>query len=174
MTLSAGGPLGSGEISQAPRQVGPAGIGGWLILVIIGLIFNPIRLLLFVVQTYPPIFTTGAWEALTTPGGEHYDALWAPLLIFEVAGNALFIIAAITLLVLLLRRSRWFPRLYVAVAFANLAFILLDAWLGSLVIVDEPMFDPATLKELFRSLVGVCIWVPYMRLSQRVKNTFVL
>ncbi len=173
MTLSAG-PSGSSEINEPRRQVGPAGIGGWLILVIIGLIFNPIRLLLFVVQTYPPVFTTGAWEALTTPGSEHYDALWAPLLIFEMAGNALFIIAAITLLVLLLRRSRWFPRAYIVVAFANLVFILFDAWFGSLVILDEPMFDPATLRELFRSLVAVFIWVPYMRLSQRVKNTFVL
>jgi hypothetical protein len=35
------------------------------------------------------------------------------------------------------------------------------------------MFDPETAKEFFRSLISMAIWVPYMLVSQRVKNTFI-
>lgn len=153
---------------------GPTGLGGWLILVAIGLIINPIRVLVVVASTFPPLFQTGAWEALTTPGSENYHALWGPLLIFEMVFNTLVMLASIALAVLFFRRSRRFPGFFIVFVIANLAFVLLDAWLGSLVIVDEPMFDPGTVRELSRVLFGVLVWVPYMRLSKRVKNTFVL
>jgi hypothetical protein len=51
--------------------------------------------------------------------------------------------------------------------------LILDAWLGSFVITDEPMFDPDTTKALFTTLMGVVIFVPYMMFSKRVRNTFV-
>src|SRR5262245_45842957 len=157
---------------QAPSSH-PAGLGGWLILVAIGLIVSPIRILAFIVQTSVPPFRDGAWAILTTPGSEAYHALWAPLLIFELLGNVGFIVAQVSLLVLFFKRSRNFPRIYVWVVLINLPFILLDAWLGSFVITDEPMIDPTTAVELTRSVIGIAIWVPYMRLSKRVRNTFV-
>lgn len=155
------------------KQDGPTGLGGWLILVVLGLILNPIRIAVFVLQTYPPIFSTGAWEAVTTPGSETYHVLWGPLLIFELLGNTALILACAGLLMLFFRRSRRFPRFYIVFAIINLIFVTLDAWLGSLVIVDEPMFDPETAKEFSRSLVTVLVWVPYMLRSKRVRNTFV-
>ena len=164
----------TGSTIRQAGEEGPVGLGGWLVLVALGLILNPIRLLVFLVQTYPPIFQTGAWEALTTPGSESYHQLWAPLLIFEVAGNIAVIVASLALLVLFFRRSRHFPKLFVAFALINLVFVILDAWLGSLVITDEPMFDPVTARELGRSLIAVLVWVPYMFRSRRVRNTFVL
>ena len=51
------------------------GIGDWLILVAIGIIVTPIRLIMFMMATYPEIFTTGIWEALTTQGSEAYSPL---------------------------------------------------------------------------------------------------
>jgi hypothetical protein len=50
----------------------------------------------------------------------------------------------------------------------NIAFIVVDAWLGSFVITDEPVFDPDTARELGRALVSAVIWVPYIRVSKRV------
>ena len=142
-------------------------------LVGIGLVIAPLRILAIVVQTYQPIFTDGNWAVLTTPGSEAYHPLMAPLLIFEIVGNIAFALAGIWLLVLFCLRSRAFPRLYIWVAMLNLPFILVDAWLGSIVITQEPMIDPGTAKELARSIVTIAIWVPYMRVSRRVKNTFV-
>ena len=151
----------------------PTGLGGWLVLVAIGLLLSLLRLFAFDVQTFVPIFRDGTWAIHTTPGSDAYHPLWAPLLVFELIGNAGFIVAQLGLLVLFFKRSRNFPRLYVWVALLNLPFILVDAWLGSFVLTDEPMIDPNTAKELARSIGTIAIWVPYMRVSRRVRNTFV-
>lgn len=158
---------------ETRETVGPSGLSGWLVLVGLGLIFMPIRIALLLLQTYPPIFQTGAWEALTTPGSESYHPLWGPLLTFEMVGNSLFIVAGLVMLWLFFQRSSRFPKLFIAVMVVNLLFILVDAWLGSIVLTDEPMFDSATAREFSRSLIVAAIWVPYMSVSKRVQNTFV-
>ena len=161
-------PLGTETV-----QNGPSGLGGWLIFPAIGLVIMPFSVGAILLQIHVPIFTDGAWEILTTPGSDQYHPLWAGLIIFEVLGNLGFIIADIALAILFFSKSRLFPKTYIAFLLINLCFILLDAWLGSFVITDAPMFDPDTTKELVRSLAGVVIWVPYMLVSKRVRNTFV-
>jgi hypothetical protein len=151
----------------------PSGLAGWLILVCLGLLLSPLRMIVLLVQVYAPIFQDGSWEAVTTPGADAYHALWAPILITELVGNTAFVAAGFVLLVLFFNKSRRFPRLFIAYQVANLLFILGDAWLGSLVLTREPMFDPDTLREFIRSLIGGLIWIPYMLVSRRVKNTFV-
>lgn len=154
------------------QQSEPSGIGGWLILVGIGIVFSPIRLTAAIFQIYLPIFQNGAWEVLTTPGTEQYNVLWAPLLIFEIVTNIAFVFVYIFLAILFFRRSRFFPRAFIIVSIANLCFILFDAWFGSLVMPDEAILDADTAKEVVRSLISATIWIPYMIFSKRVKNTF--
>ena len=151
---------------------GPVGLGGWLILVGLGLVFTPLRLLSFIGQTFVPIFTEGSWELLTTPGSEVYHPLWGPLIVFELAVNGGFLLAGIGLLILFFMRSPVFPKAYIWVALLNLPLVLLDAWLTTRVLPDQPMFDADTARELGRSFVAVAIWVPYMLVSRRVRNTF--
>jgi len=55
-------------------------IGGWLIIVAIGLCLSPILQLLFIVRELLPIFTNGSWRVLTTPGSPAYHPLWGPLI----------------------------------------------------------------------------------------------
>lgn len=154
------------------RAAGPTGIGGWLVLVAIGLVISPFRLLVFAGQTYLPIFRDGTWSLLTTPGSESYDPMWAPVLILEVLGNLGFILAGVWLVVLFFKLSPWFPKAYIWVAVINPVFIILDAWLASHVVAG-PMFDPETGAELGKAILAALIWVPYMLVSKRVRNTFV-
>jgi hypothetical protein len=154
-------------------QEGPSGLGGWLIFPALGLVKTPFHLGLTFLQIYVPIFTDGTWEILTTPGSDQYHAMLAPLLIFESLAHLGFIIAAIALIILFFRKSRLFPKIYIVVVLINPCVIVLDAWLSSFVITDEPMLDPDTTTELAISLVNVAIWVPYMMVSKRVRNTFV-
>ena len=168
---SAYGPPESVDTEGQHRK--PSGLSGWLILVAIGLIFSPLRLGAFVFQTFVPLFQDGTWETLTTPGSEQYHVLWAPLLIFEILGNLAFIVAYAILAFLFFRKSRFFPKTYIAIALLNLCFIVLDTWFASFVLPDEQMLNPDTTKEIVRSLVSVAIWVPYMMVSKRVRNTFV-
>ncbi|HEB58023.1 MAG TPA: DUF2569 domain-containing protein [Gammaproteobacteria bacterium] len=148
------------------------GIGGWLILVAIGVVFTPIRIAKFLLETYPPIFREGAWDALTTPGNDAYHPLLATIIGAEMVLNLLLLAASGILLALFFSRKAAFPKWYIGIAVFSLVFIALDAMAIKLVLPDEPMFDPETASELIRSLVTVVIWVPYMLVSKRVKATF--
>lgn len=161
------------ETPQVSPEDGPSGLSGWLILVAIGLIGTPIRLAFFTLKTYPPIFRDGTWATLTTPGPAPYHPMWGPLLIVEIVINLTFIIMSLYLLYLFFRKSWRFPRLYITFLVANLCFLLADALAIKLVLPEQPIMDPDTAREFFRSVVAVSIWVPYLLVSKRVKNTFV-
>lgn len=149
------------------------GLGGWLILVGIGVVLTPIRLLLSTFTLYKPILEDGTWEALTTAGADAYHPLWAPLLIGEMTYNVLMIAASIYLIYLFFSKHYLFPKVYIALVLISLFFIPLDAWLVAMIFPDEPIFDPHTTKEFLRTLIVGVIWIPYMLISKRVKATFV-
>lgn len=149
------------------------GLGGWLILVGFGVVFGPIRLVYEFGPLYYGIFTDGSFEYLTTPGTDLYHPLWGPLLIFELVFNTLVLLVSIFMIFLFFSKHYLFPWFYVAVTLVMVVFIPFDAWLGSFVLTDEPMFDPATAGEFGRAIGAIVIWVPYMFLSKRVKATFV-
>jgi len=149
------------------------GLGGWLILIGIGVVFSPIRLLVDFVPLYTEIFTQGHYEQLTTPGSEMYDALWAPFLIGEIIFNTAMVLASVYLVYLYFSKHYLFPKVYIGLILVTLVFIPLDAWVGSLLITDEPMFTPDIIRELTRSVFSAAIWIPYMLSSKRVLQTFV-
>lgn len=160
-------------VPAVPPSAGPAGLSGWLVLVGLGLFVTPIRLAIFLLQTFPPIFRDGTWGTLTTPGSAPYHPLWAPLLLAEMIINFCFIVMSIYLLFLFFRKSARFPKLYVVFLLSNLAFLLADAFAVTIVLPNQPVMDPNTAREFGRSIVSASIWVPYLFLSKRVKNTFV-
>lgn len=149
------------------------GLSGWLILVGIGVVFNPIRLLVMLIPTYKPIFENGTWEALTTEGAETFVPYFSSLLMGEIIFNAIMVAASIYLIYLFFSKHYLFPKVYIGIVAASLIFIPLDAWLVTQVFIGEEMFDPETTSEFIRSLVTGCVWIPYMLVSKRVKATFV-
>jgi hypothetical protein len=149
------------------------GIGGWLILVALGVVFSPIRLLAMFIPIYKPIFEDGTWEALTTVGSEAYLPSLSFLLIGEIAFNSAMVLASLYLIYLFFSKHYFFPKLYIALIAVSLIFIPLDAWFVSEIFPNEPMFDQETTKEFMRTLIAAVIWVPYMLVSKRVKATFV-
>ncbi|MCX7546006.1 DUF2569 domain-containing protein [Marinicella gelatinilytica] len=149
------------------------GLNGWLILVGIGVVLSPFRLLFSLVPIYKPIFEDGTWEILTTAGSEAYDSLWAPLLIGEIVFNSVLVAASIYLIYLFFSKHYLFPKLFIGIVTLSIVFIPLDAWVVTKVMPSEPMFDPETTKEFMRSLVTGLIWIPYMLISKIVKATFV-
>jgi len=149
------------------------GLGGWLILVGLGVILAPIRLLITYVPLYQPVFEDGTWEAITSVDSVSYNPMLSSLLMGEMAYNVIMVLASIYLIYLFFTKNYLFPKLYIAIFAVSLVFILFDAWLVTMALPDVPMFDSETKKEFFRVLVGGMIWVPYMLLSKRVKLTFV-
>jgi hypothetical protein len=157
------------ETSEDP---GPTGLSGWLILVCLGLIISPILLGKYLLGTFPPIFRDGVWQVLTTPGPPPYHPFWGPLLLSEIVINLAFIVCSIVLLFMFFMQSQKFPRLYITYLIANVAFVLADALAVGIVLPEEPIFDPETTRQFGKSFVNAAIWIPYVLLSKRVRNTF--
>ncbi|GHA63957.1 membrane protein [Formosimonas limnophila] len=149
---------------------GPKGLGGWLIVVAIGLIVSCIRTPLESWQIFGSILSDGSWEVLTTPGTDYYYPLWGPFLIFEMLGNALTVVLGLVALYLFFIKSRRFPKWYIWYLSINVTFLLLDTTLGNLIPAVRDAADSGTMKELLRSMISAAIWIPYMKVSKRVRN----
>ncbi len=149
-------------------------IGGWLILVAIGLILTPIRLLVVVAKDLLPVFSGDTWSRLTTPGTEAYHPLWAPLLLFEIIGNGLFFLFPIIAAIFFFQKRTFAPKLIIVLLLSNLVFVAIDYFAADLIPFVASQDDTGSLMELVRVFIASSIWVPYFLVSKRVKATFVV
>ena len=161
------------ETSEVSKTKEPLKVGGWLIIVAIGVVLSPLRLIHLLGTTYPPIFTDGTWEAITTKTSEAYSPIWGPFLLGEIFINVILVLIGIYLAYLFFTKKAALPKWYFGVALFSAVFILIDAYIVTLVLPDMEVFDSETLKEFGRSLVSLLVWSPYLLFSQRSKDTFV-
>ncbi len=150
----------------------PSGIGGWLILPMLGLLFTPLILGTNLIINHYPIFAEDYWSTLTTPGNEAYHALWGPLIIFEVIGNLVFLLFSIFLIILFFQKRRGFPLLMIWFLSSNLVFLLIDLLAAEQIPNIPSLIKQNALKELIKSSISALIWIPYFMKSIRVRNTF--
>lgn len=158
-----------GEPSFDPKL---SGLGGWLILVGIGVVLSPLRIAFEMFGLYVGVFQDGVWASLTTPGSGNYIPLIGPLIIGEAMVNVILGCVWVCIAYLFFSKKRVFPKWYIGVMAFTVGFILVDAAVVKAILPQEPMFDRDTARELARSLIAACIWIPYMLVSKRVKATF--
>lgn len=150
-----------------------SGLGGWLVLVQIGLYGT---LLLQVVQLFRytvPALLPEMWGAVTSPQSELYDPLWAPTLLFELAVNVSLPLFCLYTLVCMYRKLARVPRLMIVFYSANALFAIVDYALLNLNPMARELVDDNSVKDIVRSIFACAIWIPYFVRSIRVKNTFV-
>lgn len=161
------------ELYRAPStNQGPKGLGGWLILVGINLIFSPFRIMGIEFELFE-LFSNGTWNELADSSSEFYNPGLAAIIPLEFVINMAFIFSFFFLIYLFFTQSSIFPRWFIGVFVANFAMIVLDLTAVYFVVPDAPIIDPETSGELMRSLGACAIWIPYMLKSKRVANTFV-
>ncbi len=149
------------------------GLGGWLILICLGLIFTPLRLMFSLFNDFAPIFLDNYWEILTTPGAEAYHYLWGPLIISELITNFALIVFSLYLLFLYFTKSYRFPKLMIIFYIINLFILVGDYIFANMIPEIANDANLETVQEIIRAVAATLIWVPYFLKSQRVKNTFV-
>mgnify|MGYP001172127706 CR=1 FL=1 len=150
-----------------------AGLGGWLILVAIGLILSPLLILNTLLTVHLPLLNDGTFNELTSSSSEYFIPGFSLVMSFEVLGNLTLFFFIFYLLYLFFSKSKSFPLFFIYYRVGYLVFILLDIIFVKMVLPGLPMFDAASVRELFSAIFSVVIWVPYILRSKRVKNTFI-
>ncbi len=148
------------------------GIGGWLILLALGILSAPVKLFDYS-SMMASQFNEPAILALTTQGSPSYDARWMALRLIETAGYGLGGIGAVLLIALFFSRHRFFP----------LAFTLYAGWMVALNLTSYYLVQttPAISERYggndtvaMAALLGsTALWTGYLWYSRRAKLTFV-
>lgn len=144
----------------------PLAIGGWLILLAVGLPSSIITL------TYDILSGSDEYRQTTQ------DAMWllggiksyvgVATLYFETTINWLLWWGAILATVLFYQRRTTFPRYFTVLLFVRFLFMVADvAITNNLFPTNQP-----SLSGLSNSVFGVLIWIPYLAKSTRVRRTF--
>jgi transglutaminase-like putative cysteine protease len=150
------------------------GLGGWLILVALGLFSSLFLNTLQVVQSLK-CYSFYTWQALTTPEGSNYNPAWGPLLTFELLAKLAMILLVGFNLILFFQKRRGFPRWFIIMLAAN-AFIVISDIIALQTFIHTPVTPADSAKHVqsvFHVVIGSCIWIPYMCVSLRIKATFV-
>ncbi|MDW6025029.1 DUF2569 domain-containing protein [Mesorhizobium sp. BAC0120] len=145
---------------------GPAGLGGWLILPLLGLFLVPLTALTRLAKDTAHI--SELWPLLT--------AAQAAFTVAELAVHVtLFFAAPIALLYFMFKRWEIFPGWYMiwwaAIPVTLIAFALVGY--ATFPEAEAHAFDEETMRAIIGSVIGAAIWIPYMMQSERVMNTFV-
>lgn len=172
----------STQVEEAPKQATPEknlkGLGGWLVLVILGL-FVTVLFQAYGAYESVTMFTYGTVEFLSDPSSGVYIPGYGGLLKFELIAEIIFLAAGIYLVYLFFKKSRKFPKYYVSFLVITIIYLILDYALFSSVsvsgevqqIIDDTLSEQG--GEIGKTVIGALVWGAYMRKSKRVKATFI-
>ena len=148
-------------------------IRGWLLVVAVGVVIFPLRLVGVITQDILPAFSKEGWALLTTPGTAVYHPLNAPILIFELGGNSLLLVGSLILAVEFFRKRKRVPFLVVAFLLFALLFYVGDYFAAHLLAAVASQSEGEPVLDLAVAALGCAILVWYFLVSKRVKGTFV-
>ena len=152
-------PISSEMDQSGDRRL--TGIGGWLILLVIGLAVGPLLALSGIVPDSKVLFGSKGQAVLAASPG--LEAAY----LFDLITNFVLLTALIWLNFMFFRKKKAFPTymiLYLVTQFVSLLAVYLIAM----------RFIPSTSPaEAIRSFVICLIWIPYFLKSRRVQLTFI-
>ena len=153
-----------------PDEHGPA-LGGWLIFFAFGVIIRCVTPWIGTVTHASAFFGLNAWETLVAADPPTRNRAQAALLLGELAGNVTLIVLVLLAAALFFLRRREAPRWNSVVFLYSCGLVSLDMAASYLATGAVP--GDAEWKDFARTLGPTLIWVPYLALSKRVKETFV-
>lgn len=149
------------------------GLGGWLILICIGLCLAPFIRSATLYHGWHGYFSQQVWQVVAMPQGEKYHPLYAPLLMLELLGNIFLLGLNLLALVLFFGKRRAFPNVFIALALCNALFLILDNAGCALIPYLKSGDAGKAHTNAMRAVTYAIIWSLYMVKSRRVKATFV-
>ncbi|RYY36831.1 MAG: DUF3857 domain-containing protein [Sphingobacteriaceae bacterium] len=154
-----------GIVLQWGRHFVP--VGGWLILVAIGLALTPLATLYHLLKD--DYFDISIWNGYA---GTLYDAKYKTIIAFEVLGNVFVFCYATFCLVLLLTRRDILPR-YITIYYVSVIVVNFADWIFIMGLNNDEATSTA-LNSFVKSVIIGGIWLLYFARSTRVKETFIM
>jgi transglutaminase-like putative cysteine protease len=162
------------ERKRPPRPPGLPGrlngLGGWLVLIGFGVVVRPLADAVQLIKTFSPYFDLRRMEPLTLPESESYLAGFETLLVAEAACNLALLAAGVFLAFLFFSKSRLFPTVFIIWMVSATLFGVADVVATQSVMKET---DALAYKDAARVALSCAIWIPYMCVSKRVRQTFV-
>ena len=148
------------------------GLGGWLILLGFGLIVSILMRIGHLIKT-SPVYSVQNWRAYTDSANAAYDALIAPLLLYELFLQLTLLFFGILLIVLFFQKRRIFPALLIVFLSLHFIGVTLEDGLWQTRHVKGVLTNATTaIPHIGQTLLPLVIWGLYLTRSKRVKLTF--
>ncbi|GBF76162.1 hypothetical protein PA598K_04610 [Paenibacillus sp. 598K] len=164
---------GEPSLNYSSSALGLQGLGGWLVVVQVALYITGIQMLLGLVTSSIPNFTTEVWSVLTSPESEYYHPMWSNILVFEAIYNVFFLAFVIYILVLFYQKKSIVPRLIIVFYSLSLLFLFFNQLMLSQIPLAQELLGEGGFRHVGRALLACAIWIPYFLRSERVRITFV-
>jgi uncharacterized protein DUF2569 len=140
------------------------GIGGWLVVIALGRIYGPLALLASLAKYYTSL-ESGFW--ITYPFVAYS----------EVALNAAAFALSLWTTFLFFKKSKSFPTFFIYNAIASVLLLPVDLLLvtatGQSIQQMISLVDAKEGTQWGQGVIGALVWIPYVKMSKRVTNTFV-
>ncbi len=149
-------------------------IGGWLILVAIGLTFTPLRIG-YDLLTLTEYFNSNVWGALIDFNASARIMLTGLLMIVEMLYNFMYFVFSVLTVALFYSKRTILPRVAIILYSASLFFLIIDTLFAFSINPDlySAIDKQSSYKEIALAFIAAVIWIPYFIYSKRVKQTFV-
>jgi hypothetical protein len=147
-----------------------AGIGGWLVILAIGQSLAPLKTFAWLINYYTKL-DGSLWSRF--PVAFYGEALLNTLLFAIICYTSY----------LFINKSKLFVTYFVYQCAASILLFPLDVIFSSATLsaytgqsiedLSVRMIDPETVGQWIATIIGAAIWIPYIKLSRRVANTFI-
>lgn len=153
------------------NTTGDRPIGGWLILIAIGLIVSTITVI-YQLFFDPTFFNSSTWQAYLKPGNR--NILMFLLIVVEFAFNSILLVYLVLIQIMFYKRRNAAPRLIIIFYSSYLIFLVLDTFMAHSLMPDSFTESERTKSyyEIGRNSIVTMIWITYFLKSLRVKETF--
>lgn len=143
----------------------PKAMGGWLVLPLLGLIASTIRCTYYVATT--GFFSNAIWHVYDS---QSVAFQFKALLWMEFSYNVLVVCLSLFCLLLMYKKRNILPKYIKLLYIISVIVVVADS------VCAYQLFPSMAVdyKNIFRTIVSACIWIPYFTTSFRVKETFVV
>lgn len=160
------------SLTPAAEQQPPP-IGGWLIVVAVGLVISILQNLGNLIRTLP-LLGDSIWPRLTNPASPVYHPYWRVVIIYELVAACFYVVANVIAFILFFGKRRAFPIFTVVLIPTLLIIGFIDHYLAGLIpAMAETEAHTRGAYLLAVKFITLHLWIPYFLISKRVKATFV-